>query len=65
MRMSISLSEKDYEVLQGLAEQQKLSLSEVIRKAIATESYLYNERVKGSKLLLMTQEKEMREVVFR
>lgn len=63
--MKVELSEDAAEILKYLAATQKITLSEALRKAIATEAYLSKEIEQGSKLLLLTSDKEVREVLFR
>ena len=64
-RMSVSLSSDAAELLEWLAVTQGITQTEALRKAIATEAYLYKEIKKGSKTLLLTSDKEVREVIFR
>lgn len=64
-RLSISLPPDIAEMLDYLAESQGISLNEAIRKAIATESYFLQERSSGTKVLLQSKDKEIREVLFR
>jgi hypothetical protein len=61
----IALSGDALEHLQELATSQGITMEEALRKAIATESYLYKEMQAGSKVLLLTADKEVREVLFR
>jgi hypothetical protein len=64
-RMSISLTGDATEMLKFLAESQGITQNEALRKAIATEAYLLQERQKGSKVLLQKSDNEIREVIFR
>jgi predicted transcriptional regulator len=64
-RMSINLSSDVAKWLESIAEEQNISQSEALRRAIATEKYLLDERNKGSKILLQKADKESREVIFR
>lgn len=64
-RMSISLSGDAARLLDFLAESQGISQNEALRRAIATEAYLLEERLNGSKVLLQKSDKEIREVIFR
>ncbi|QJB47221.1 ribbon-helix-helix protein, CopG family [Dolichospermum flos-aquae] len=64
-RMSISLSADVAAMLTFLAESQGISQNEALRKAIATEAYLLQERQQGTKVLLQRPDKEIREVLFR
>lgn len=64
-RMSVTLSQDEAEMLEWLATEQRITLKEAIRKAIALEAYLYKERKAGSKILFYTKDGEVREVLFR
>ena len=64
-RMSINLSSDVAKWLESIAQEQNISQSEALRRAIATEKYLLDERSKGSKILLQKSDKEIREVIFR
>lgn len=64
-RMSVSFSGDVARMLEYLAETQGISQVEALRKAIATEAYLLQERMHGSKVLLQKPDKEIREVLFR
>ena len=64
-RLSISLSNDAADLLEFLAQTQGITQTEALRKAIATEYYLLEERRKGSKILLQKSDKEICEVLFR
>ena len=64
-RMSVTLSDDIARTLEFLAKSQGISQNEALRKAIATESYLLQERMQGTKILLQHPDKEVREVLFR
>lgn len=64
-RMSVSLSADAARLLEFIAQTQGITQNEALRKAIATEAYLLQEMMQGSKVLLQTADKEVREVVFR
>lgn len=64
-RMTVTFSGDILAALDFLAETQGISQNEVLRKAIATEAYLFKERQQGSKVLLQKPDGEIREVVFR
>src|ERR671933_2146688 len=61
-RMSVSLSGDAARMLEFLAETQGITQNEALRKAIATEAYLRQEIIQGSKVLLQKPDKEIREV---
>jgi hypothetical protein len=64
-RLSISLSDDAANLLEFLAQSQGITQNEALRKAIATEAYLLEERMQGTKVLLQKSDKEIREVLFR
>ena len=64
-RMSVTLSSDAAQLLEWLAATQGITQTEALRKAIATEAYLYKEIKQGSKVLILTSDKEVREVIFR
>lgn len=64
-RLSISLSADAAELLESLSEEQGVSQSEVIRRALATESYIQQEIQQGSRILIQKADEQIREVVFR
>ena len=64
-RMSVSPSGDIARMLEFLAKSQGISQNEALRKAIATEAYLLEERMQGTKVLLQHPDKEVREVLFR
>lgn len=64
-RISVSLPEETARLLELIAKSQGISQNEAIRRAIATEAYLRQATTEGYKVLLQSQEKEIREVVFR
>ena len=64
-RLSVILSDEAERLLDGLANTQGITKSEALRKAIATESYLLEERMEGSKVFVRRKNNELMEVVFR
>lgn len=64
-KISISLDWETLEVLEVLANHQNISVSEAIKKAIATEVYLLKEREAGAKVLLHQKDKTWHEIIFK
>lgn len=64
-RLSISLSEDAATLLEFLASSQGISQNEALRKAIATEAHLLEERKKGGKILIRKANQEFYEIIFR
>jgi hypothetical protein len=63
--ITVSLSGDASELLTKLAQDQGITLEEAMRKAIATEEHLYRARKEGAKVLILTADKEIREILFR
>jgi hypothetical protein len=63
--MTVFLSGDASDLLTTLAQDQGINLEEAFRKAIATEDYLYRARKEGAKVLILTPNKEVREILFR
>jgi len=64
-RMSVSLSGDAAQLLESLSKAQGITQNEALRKAIATEAYIRQEILQGTKVLLQKPDGEIREVVFR
>jgi len=64
-RMSISLAGDAAQLLEFLSKSQGITQNEALRKAIATEAYIREEVMQGTKVLLQKPDGEIREVVFR
>jgi hypothetical protein len=63
-RLSLSLSPELYEVLENLSLSQSLTKAEVLRKAIATEDYIQQQKRSGAQILIR-RGNEVNEIVFR
>jgi predicted transcriptional regulator len=63
VRLNADLAPDVADALQYLAESQSISLSEAVRRAISTESFLQKQRDAGCKVLL-EQNGKLRELLF-
>jgi hypothetical protein len=63
-RITIQLSGDQFKYLQWLAKKQNVSQAEALRKALATESYLYQARERGGQILIKDGE-SIHELVLR
>jgi len=63
VRLNADLAQDVADALEKLARQQNISLSEAVRRAISTESFLQQQRNAGSKILL-EEDGKLRELVF-
>ena len=64
-RMSITLTGDAVQHLEFLSQTQNITQNEALKKAIATEVYIRQSVVQGTKVLLQKPDGEIREVVFR
>ncbi|WP_233839467.1 ribbon-helix-helix protein, CopG family [Paraburkholderia sp. ZP32-5] len=63
VRLNADLAPDVAQALEDLARTQGISLSEAVRRAISTESFLQRKRSDGSKVLL-EEDGKLRELVF-
>jgi hypothetical protein len=64
-KVTVNLSDETIEDLKAVAEKQGITLTEAIRKAIATEKFVQDERDEGAKILVERPGGRVREVEFR
>lgn len=64
-RFSVTFSGDAREQLDYLASNQGLTQVEVIRKAVATEAFLYEEIKQGGRVIIAAPDGNHREIVFR
>lgn len=64
-KVNVSLSNDVLEKLKAIASELDVSMTEAIRIAIKTESYIQQEIGKGGKILVEKPDKTFREIVFR
>jgi hypothetical protein len=64
-RMSISLSGQAATILDGLATEQGITQNEALRKAIGTESYIREQILNGSRVVIVHADGQETDVVFR
>lgn len=64
-RMSVSFPADVASLLEELSETQGVSQNEVLRRAIATEAYIYRQVAAGSTILVQKSDGQIHEVVFR
>ena len=63
-RITVQLSGDQFKYLQWLAKKQNVSQAEALRKALATESYLFQARERGAQILIKDDE-SIHELVLR
>ena len=64
-RVSVSLPLETIEKLDQIASRHGITMTDAIRRAIATEAYIDKEIQENSKILIQKSDNTLREVVFR
>ena len=64
-RVSVSLPLDTIEKLDKIASRHGITMTDAIRRAIATEAYIDNEIQEDSKILIQKSDNSLIEVVFR
>lgn len=64
-KVTVNLSDETIRDLQEVADKRGITLTEAIRRAIATEKFVQDERDEGSKILVEKPGGRVREVEFR
>lgn len=64
-RVSVLLPLETIKQLDAIASRHGITMTDAIRRAIATEAYIESEIQENSKILLQKSDKTLREVVFR
>jgi len=65
VKVSFNLTPREVEQLKELAAQQGITATEALRRALATERFIYDTYQRGGKLLIEEADKPVRELVFR
>lgn len=64
-RVSVSLPLDTIEQLDQIARSHGITMTDAIRRAVATEAYLDNEIQENSKILIQKSDNSLIEVIFR
>ena len=64
-RVSVSLPLDTIKKLDKIASRHGITMTDAIRRAIATEAYIDNEIQEDNKILIQKSDNTLREVVFR
>lgn len=64
-RVSVSLPIDVIDMLDKIANRHAITMTDAIKRAIATEAYIEDEINEGSKVLIQKSDNTLREVVFR
>jgi hypothetical protein len=65
VKISVTLSNQQYAMLQKLAADQGIGTADALRKAIVTEDFIKAQIKAGKKILMQDRDNTMQEVVFR
>jgi hypothetical protein len=64
-KLTLTLSDKDYQAIEELAKKTEVSKTDVVRRAIDLAQWYETERAAGSKILVERPDGKLREVVTR
>lgn len=65
-RVTVNLSEEAVKSLEALANKRGITMTEALRKAIATEKFLADEVAEGSKVLIKSKDgKDTRQLLIQ
>ena len=65
VRTTVNLPQDAIDALTEIAGQRGTSMSEVIRRAIATEKFLFDTDQSGGKILIEEKDKRLKQIVLR
>jgi len=65
MKVTIDINQDELDILTELANKQGITATTALRKAIATEKYLLEEREAETTILLQKKNGEVKEVIWR
>lgn len=63
VKISANLAPEVVETIKELAKKRGISMTELLRRAVAVEKFLDEEIERGSTILIETREKELRQLV--
>jgi hypothetical protein len=64
VKISANLPAATIEQLKKIAEQQGITMTEALRQAISTKSFLNEQSAKGAKILVEEKDKSLKQVVW-
>ncbi len=65
VKISVTLSNQQYAMLQKLAADQDIDTADALRKAIVTEDFIKAQIKAGKKILIQDRNNSIQEVVFK
>lgn len=65
VKISVTLSNQQYAMLQKLAADQGIDTADALRKAIVTEDFIKAQIKAGKKILIQDRNNSIQEIVFR
>lgn len=63
-RVTVTLGETDVERLEEIADSERVSQNDAIRRALATEAFVQRTLAEGRKILVQDKDGKIREVEF-
>ena len=64
VKVTVNLTQDEVDKLKAIAEEKGVTVTDVLRRAIATESFLQDAKTDGSKILIEDNDKKVRQVVI-
>lgn len=64
VKISANLPQSSIDQLKSIAEQQGITMTEALRQAISTKSFLNEQSAKGAKILVEDKDKSLKQVVW-
>lgn len=64
-RTSFNLSPEAEKTVRELAAERGVSMSEAIRRALATEKFFSDKRKQGAKIVVVEPDQQMKEILFQ
>lgn len=65
IKVSVNLTPEEVETLKRIAERRGISMTEVIRRALAMEKFIDESSAAGEKILVQSSDKSMRQLLIR
>jgi hypothetical protein len=64
VKISANLPQSSIDQLKSIAQQQGITMTEALRQAISTKSFLNEQSAKGAKILVEDKDKSLKQVVW-
>jgi Ribbon-helix-helix protein, copG family len=65
VKVSMNLTQEDIDILRALAEKRGISMTEVVRRALALEKFVDDSTEQGEKVLIQGPDNGVRQLLIR